>query len=381
MTETEVVIDQRVIGSGAKVFVVAEIGINHGGNVEHAHRLIDAAADAGADAVKFQTFRTERLMIPMRERLAQQDAGSESAYEMFQRMELSPDAHEQLKKHADERGVLFLSTPFDEESADFLEQIGVPAFKVSSSDITHTPLLRHIAAKKKPVLLSTGMSFLNEVADALLTLKSAGARDIVLLHCTSCYPAEPEQLNLRAIQTLRDHFGLPVGYSDHSLGILTPLIAVAIGAVLLEKHFTLDKRGNGPDHKLSMDPAELRSLITKLREVEASLGNGRKRPSPSERENRRLTRRSIVTSVDIRAFEPLEPWMLAFKRPGEGIEPKCFESVVGMCARRNINRDTILQWEDLVPAISVLTREQDVKMALRNGSATSTQMPERESNA
>ncbi len=381
MTETEVVIDRRVIGPGAMVFVVAEIGINHGGNLEQAHRMIDAAADAGADAVKFQTFRADRMMLPVRERLAQQEAGSESAYEMFRRMELGCEAHEQLKKHADGRGVVFLSTPFDEESADLLERIGVPAFKVASSDITHTPLLRHIAAKKKPVLLSTGMSFLNEVADALLTLKSAGARDVLLLHCTSCYPAEPEQLNLRAIETLRGHFGLPVGYSDHSLGIIASLMAVAIGAVLLEKHFTLDKQANGPDHKLSMDPAELRSLIQHLREVEASLGSGRKRPVPGERENRRLSRRSIVTLVDIRAFEPIEPWMLAFKRPGDGIEPKYFESVVGMCARHNISRDKILQWEDLVPALSALSSEQDMSVPIENGSSASTRMPERGAHA
>ncbi len=381
MTDTEIVVDQRVIGSGCKVFTVAEIGINHDGNVDQAHRMIDAAADAGADAVKFQTFRTDRLMIPTRERLAQQEAGAESAFEMFRRMELSWDAHEQLKKHADERRIVFLSTPFDEESADFLDQIGVPAFKVASSDITHTPLLRHIAAKKKPVLLSTGMSFLNEVADALLTLKSAGARDILLLHCTSCYPAEPEQLNLRAIGTLRDHFGLPVGYSDHSLGILAPLMAVAIGAVLLEKHFTLDKRANGPDHKLSMDPAELRSLLSKLRQVEACMGTGRKRPAPGERENRRLSRRSIVSSVDIRAFEPLEPWMLAFKRPGDGIEPKYLETVLSMCARRNISRDRVLQWDDLVPAISAPAHEQDILTALPNGAVDATRMPGRESNA
>jgi N-acetylneuraminate synthase/N,N'-diacetyllegionaminate synthase len=351
MPHHEILIGDRVIGGGSTVFVVAEIGINHGGSLPHAMRLIDAAAEAGADAVKFQTFRADRLMVSNGDRLAQQDDGSESAYQMFRRLELGGEEYEKLKRHADARKVLFLSTPFDEESADLLDGIGVPAFKVASADINHLPLLKHLAAKKKPVILSTGMSFLSEVAEAVWTLKTAGTSEILLLHCVSSYPAPPESLNLRSIQTMRDYFDLPVGYSDHAEGILLPLVAVSLGAVLVEKHFTLDKHAPGPDHKLSVDPGELRSMVQSIRIIEASLGDGRKCPAPCEAENRLLSRRSIVACADIRAHETIALWMLSFKRPGNGIEPKQAEKIVGMKARRNISRDTALQWDDLSPSL------------------------------
>jgi N,N'-diacetyllegionaminate synthase len=350
MIETDILIDQKVIGAGSRVFVIAEIGINHDGSVNQAEKLIDAAAEAGADAVKFQSFRADRLLIPSRDRYAQQRNGSESAYQMLRRCELSWANQEKLKKHADRRGVIFMSTPFDEESADFLDSLGVPAFKIASSDITHVPLLCHIACKGKPILLSTGMSFLSEVADAVWNLKSSGAKEILLMHCVSMYPALPQKMNLRAIQTLQSYFELPVGLSDHSEGILFPLVAVALGAVVIEKHFTLDKSAFGPDHKASMDPADLKTLIGSLRDVECCLGDGRKRPSDVEEENRLLSRRSIVAAVDIRAKETIAPWMLSFKRPGTGLEPRHWEKVIGMTARRNVGKDTILQWEDLVPS-------------------------------
>ncbi len=358
MNNSDICIGQRIVGSSAKVFVVAEVGINHDGRLEQAHKLVDAAADSGADAVKFQTFRADRLMIPGEGRLEQQEPGAETAYQLFQRMELSREAHEQLKAHAQARGIVFLSTPFDEESVDFLDQLGVPAFKVASADITHLHLLRHIASKRKPILLSTGMSYLGEVSDALLALKSAGAKEIMLLHCVSLYPAPAETLNLRSIGTMRDHFGLPIGFSDHSQGFILPLCAVALGATLIEKHFTLDKQGSGPDHKLSMDPAELRQLVSSLSEVEASLGDGRKRPAPAEEECRRESRRSIVAAVDVRAYEVIAPWMVALKRPGIGLEPRQLEGIFGMRARRNISKNTILQWEDLVPAMPPWPGEQ-----------------------
>jgi N,N'-diacetyllegionaminate synthase len=351
MPHLEILIGDRVVGSNTRVYVVAEIGINHGGSVTQAIKLIDAAADAGADAVKFQTFRTERLMVATRDRFAQQEEGSETAYQLFRRLELSWEDYEKLKKHADERNVSFLSTPFDEESADLLERIGVPAFKIASSDVTHLPLLKHVAVKNKPILLSTGMSFLSEVAEAVWALKSAGATEILLLHCVSSYPAPAEALNLRTIQTMRDYFDLPVGYSDHTEGILLPIVAVSLGAVLIEKHFTIDKNARGPDHKLSMDPEELKALVCSVRSAESSLGDGRKCPSACEAENRLLSRRSIVASVDIRAHETIAPWMLGFKRPGSGIEPKQAERIVGMKARRNISRDTLLQWDDLEPSL------------------------------
>ncbi len=347
MRETDILIGQKVIGSESAVFVVAEIGINHDGSASQAEKLIDAAAESGADAVKFQSYRVDRLLIPSRERYAQQMDGAESAYQMLRRCELSWEDQAKLKKHADAKGVLFISTPFDEESADFLDSIGVPAFKIASADVTHVPLLRHVASKGKPVLLSTGMSFLGEVADAIYHLRSAGAKEILLMHCVSSYPASPKHMNLRALQTLRSYFELSVGLSDHSEGIHLPLVATALGAVLIEKHFTLDKNASGPDHKASIDPHDLKLLVKNLRDVEASLGDGRKRPSDAEEESRVSCRRSIVAAVDIRAHETVARWMLTFKRPGSGLEPRHLEKILGMTARRNIGKDTILQWEDL----------------------------------
>jgi N,N'-diacetyllegionaminate synthase len=352
MRDTDILVGQRVVGPGSNVFVVAEIGINHDGSVSQAERLIDAAAEAGADAVKFQSYRVDRLLIPSRDRYAQQGDGTESAYQMLRRCELSWDDQEKLKKRADARGVLFLSTPFDEESTDFLDSIGVPVFKIASADITHVPLLRHVASKGKPILLSTGMSFLSEVADAIYNLRSGGAKEILLMHCVSTYPASPQHMNLRALHTLQSYFELSVGLSDHSEGILMPLVAVSLGAVLIEKHFTLDRNAPGPDHKASMDPNDLKLLIKSLRDVEASLGDGRKRPSDVEEESRLFGRRSIVAAVDIRAHETIAQWMLTFKRPGSGLEPRHWEKVIGMTARRNIGKDTILQWEDLAPSAS-----------------------------
>jgi N,N'-diacetyllegionaminate synthase len=361
MKETDILIGQRVIGSGSGVFVVAEIGINHDGSMSQAEKLIDAAAESGADAVKFQSYRVDRLLIPSRDRYAQQMDGTESAYQMLRRCELSWEDQEKLKKHADDRGVLFLSTPFDEESTDFLDSIGVPVFKIASADITHVPLLRHVASKGKPILLSTGMSFLSEVADAINNIRAAGANEILLMHCVSAYPASPQHMNLRALQTLQSYFELSVGLSDHSEGILLPLVAVALGAVLIEKHFTLDKNASGPDHKSSMEPNDLKLLIKSLRDVEASLGDGRKRPSDVEEESRLFSRRSIVSAVDIRAHETIAQWMLTYKRPGSGLEPRHWEKVIGMTARRNIGKDTILQWEDLAQSESANPGFNNVK--------------------
>jgi N,N'-diacetyllegionaminate synthase len=350
MKETDILIGQKVIGSGSQVFVIAEIGINHNGSPSQAEKLIDAAAASGADAVEFSSYQTDRLLIPSRDRYLKQPDGSESTYQTLRRCELSLENQEKLKRHADKRDILFMSTPFDEESVDSLDSLDVLAFKVASSDITHMPLLRHIASKGKPVFLSTGMSFLSEVADAVWTLRSAGAKEILLMHCVSSCPALPQHMNLRALQTMQSHFELPVGLSDHSEGILLAPVAVALGAVVLEKHFTLDKNAPGRDQRASMDPVDLKEMVRNLRNVEASLGDGRKRPSDVEEESRLFKRRSIVAAVDIREHEKIAQWMLAFKQPGSGLEPRYSEKIAGMTARRNIGKDTILQWEDLAPS-------------------------------
>ena len=342
----EIRIGSRTVGSGAGVFVIAEIGINHNGSVEEAAKLVDAAADCGADAVKFQSFRADRLLICSRDRYAQQD-GEESAYDLLRRCELSFEEQEKLKVHADKRGIIFLSTPFDTESADFLERLGVPAFKIASGDITYIPLLDHIAAKGKPVFLSTGMSYLDEVIEAVRRLRDGGSPEILLMHCTSSYPAMPGDMNLRALETLQSYFGLPTGLSDHSRGILFSIAAAAMGAAAIEKHFTLDQEADGPDHKASLNPDGLKELVMNLRRIEEGMGSGEKRPAESEMEGRLLGRRSVVAAKDIQAGERIVSDMLTCKRPGVGIAPKYRNQVDGMTARRFIAKDTVVTWEDL----------------------------------
>jgi N,N'-diacetyllegionaminate synthase len=350
MKDADIGVGKKTIGSRNDVFVIAEIGINHNGSVLQAEKMIDVAAECGADAVKFQSYRADKLIIPSLDRYAQQN-DAESAYQMLRRFELSFPEQEKLKKHADQRGVIFFSTPFDEESVDFLASLEVPLFKIASGDMTHMPLLQHVASKKKPILLSTGMSYLSEVAEALGYLRSAGAQEIILMHCVSAYPAAPREMNLRTLQTMHSHFELPVGLSDHSPGIMAPLIAAALGAVVIEKHFTLDKNAGGPDHKASMDPVDLRLLVKNLRDVEVYLGDARKRAVGSEVDSRLLGRRSIVAVTDIHVDDTIAPSMLACKRPGTGLEPKYWDKIIGKTARRNIEKDTILQWEDLAPSM------------------------------
>ena len=342
----EIRLGGRTIGGGSGVFVIAEIGINHNGSVEEAVKLIDAAADCGADAVKFQSFRAEHLLVCTRDRYAQQ-SGEETAYDLLRRCELSFDEQEKLKGHADKRGIIFLSTPFDNEGVDFLDRLGVPAFKVASGDITHFPLLRHIAVKGKPVFLSTGMSYLDEVIEAVRLLRDGGSPEILLMHCTASYPASSRDMNLRTLETLQSYFGLLTGLSDHSRGILFSLAAAAMGAVAVERHFTLDRDAIGPDHKASLDPDGLKELVKNLHRLEKGMGSGVKRPAESEADGRRLGRRSIVASVDIQAGERIISDMLTCKRPGVGIAPKFRDQVTGMTSRGFIAKDTILKWEDL----------------------------------
>ena len=344
----EIHLGKRIIGSGKGVFVIAEIGINHNGSVDEAAKLIDAAVDCGADAVKFQSFRADRLLICSRDRYEQQ-SGEETAYDLLSRCELNFDEQEKLKSYADKRGIMFLSTPFDNESVDFLDSLGVPAFKVASGDMTHIPLLYHIASKGKPVFLSTGMSYLDEVTEAVRHLREGGAREILPMHCTASYPALSRDMNLRALETLQSYFGLHVGLSDHSRGILFSLAAAAMGAVAIERHFTLDRNANGPDHKASLDPMGLKKLVKNLRRLEAGMGSGGKCPAKSEAEGRHLGRRSIVAATDIQAGEQIVSGMLTCKRPGGGLAPKYLDRITGMTSRHFIAKDTLIQWENFNP--------------------------------
>ncbi|HEU4832869.1 MAG TPA: N-acetylneuraminate synthase [Pyrinomonadaceae bacterium] len=338
-------VGNKLIGPGQPVFVIAEAGVNHNGERKLARALIDVAVEAGADAVKFQTFRADRLATPdapKAEYQLQTTGDAESQFEMLRRLELSADAHRELQAYCHERGIIFLSTPFDEEAVDLLDELGVPAFKISSGDLTNSPLLEHVAGKGKPVILSTGMSELSELIEAVSVLNTAGCENPVLLHCVSNYPAGASEVNLRAMQTMRSAFDVPVGFSDHTDGIDVALAAVALGACVIEKHFTLDRTLPGPDHRASLEPAELRELVRSIRRVETALGNGRKVPTASEIETAKVARRSLVAARDIPAGATLEREMVMMRRPGTGMSPAMIETLLGRRVKKDIDAGTLL---------------------------------------
>jgi N-acetylneuraminate synthase/N,N'-diacetyllegionaminate synthase len=348
--EAGFVIGRHRIGGGAPAFVIAEAGVNHNGDLELARRLIDAAAAAGADAVKFQTFRTDALVsaaAPKARYQLETTGGAESQRGMLTRLELSAEAHAGLREHATRRGLVFFSTPFDEDSADLLDRLGVEVLKVPSGEVTNLPLVRHVAAKGRPVLLSTGMSTLDEVAAAVETIRAAGDPPLAILHCVSAYPAPAEDTNLRAMDTLRARFGCPVGLSDHSLGLEIALAAVARGAAALEKHLTLDRALPGPDHRASLEPAQFAALVRGVRTVEAALGDGDKRPMPSELDTRAVARRSLVAARALPAGHRLVRADVAIKRPGTGIPPAELSRVLGRRLSRAVAADDLLDWAAL----------------------------------
>lgn len=350
MTAT-VSIGERAVGAGAPALVIAEVGVNHDGAVETAIELVDAAADAGAEAVKFQTFDSAALATPGADLAAyQRERGAHAAdqREMLERLELDAGEFQRIARRCRERGVLFLSTPFDLGSAALLSELGVPAFKVGSGELTNLPFLRALSAYGLPLLVSTGMATLDEVSAAVDAVAQGGAA-LVLLHCVSSYPAPAEEANLRAIDTLRAAFGVPVGYSDHCLGDEVTMAAVARDACVIERHLTLDRDRPGPDHAMSMEPDELARLVARIRAVETSLGTGKKLPQPSERETRVVARRSLVAARPLSAGVTLTADALAIKRPGDGLAPDRLEAVLGRRLRRQLAVDEQLHEGDLEP--------------------------------
>lgn len=336
----------RKVGHGQPCLVIAEAGVNHNGSIDAALQLVDVAADAGADAVKFQTFRASRLATRDAPKAAyqQQTTGNaETQFEMLQRLELSPEDHRRIIDRCRHHGLLFLSTPFDEECADLLDQLGVELFKIPSGEITNLPFLAHVARKQKPLIVSTGMSTLAEVEAAVNTLEQAGQRDFILLHCVSNYPADPASVNLRAMLSLQAAFQTPVGYSDHTLGTDIATAAVALGACVVEKHFTLDRTLPGPDHQASLEPSELQTLVASIRRVEAALGDGRKRPVASEADTADVARKSLVAATDIPAGAVLTRQHIAVKRPGTGLPPAMCEHLLHRQARQHIPAGTLLK--------------------------------------
>jgi len=342
-------VGDRVIGEGAPAFLVAEAGVNHNGDLELARRLVAEAAAAGADAVKFQTFRVDALATreaPKAGYQVETTGGDEGQREMLARLELSAAAHAALRQESERRGILFFSSPFDEASADMLAALGVALLKVPSGEITNLSFLRHLAAQGRPIVLSTGMSTLDEVAAAVTAIRDGGDPPLALLHCVSAYPAPAEETNLRAM-ALRERVGCPVGLSDHTTGIEVAIAAVARGAALVEKHFTLDKALPGPDHRASLDPAELRGLVRAVRRVEAALGDGAKQPMPSETDTRRVARKSLVAARPIRPGERLTRDSIAIKRPGTGISPADLDRVLGRAVTRALAADEVIDWAAL----------------------------------
>ena len=325
--------------------MIAEIGVNHNGDVRLAKQLIDLAAAAGADAVKVQTFTAEALVTPASPKAGYQietTSATESQLEILRGLELSEDAHWELQQHCNQKGVMFLSTPFDAAAADLLEQLDVPAFKISSGDVTNLPLLEHVAGKGRPMILSTGMANIDEVAEAVKAIRDAGCEQLVLLHCVSNYPASVSDVNLRAMHTMAEAFQVPVGYSDHTTGIEISIAAVALGACIIEKHFTLDRNLPGPDHRASLEPSELGTLIQGIRRVGAALGDGKKVPADSELETARVARRSLVAAENISAGTRILREMIAAKRPGTGLSPAKLSLILGRTALVDITAGSML---------------------------------------
>ena len=330
------------------VYIIAEAGVNHNGKLDLALKLCDAAKEAGVDAVKFQTWKTENIVTAQARKAAYQTENTgveESQFDMLKKLELSYDHFRYIQDYCKKIGIDFLSTPDEEESLAFLVSLGLPFIKVGSGEVTNMPYLRKIASCGKPVILSTGMSTLAQVAIAYDTLLKAGAPKVSLLHCTTNYPCPYDEVNLRAMQTLKDAFKCQVGYSDHTMGTEIPVAAVAMGAEIIERHFTLDRTMEGPDHKASLEPAELKLMVEQIRHIEVAMGDGIKRPNRSEAENAKVVQKSILAKRPIKMGETLTEEMLTVKRAGAGISASLWDNVIGAYAIKDFDIDEpIVLW-------------------------------------
>jgi N,N'-diacetyllegionaminate synthase len=331
-----------------RTLIVAEAGVNHNGDLSLARRLIDVAAEAGADMVKFQTFSADRLVTLQAEKAAYQTANcgsAESQHAMLRRLELTPAMHRELLAYCSARGIAFFSTAFDTESLDLLAGLGLDRFKIPSGEITNLPYLRHVGRFGRPLIVSTGMASMEEIAAALAVLEKAGTtrERITVLHCNTQYPTPMADVNLRAMLSIRDAFGVQVGYSDHTPGIEVAIAAVALGATVIEKHFTLGRQMPGPDHKASLEPQELAAMVAAIRNIERALGDGVKRATISELSNRAAARKSLVAACVIHKGEPFTAANIAVKRPGTGLSPMHFDEVLGRGAPRDFVADEMIE--------------------------------------
>lgn len=337
----------RYIGDGEPVFIIAEVGVNHNGDLGMAMQLIDAAKASGVDAVKFQTFKAEDLVTheaKMAEYQKQQIEDITSQYEMLKGLELDYENFIELKEYCDKKRIQFLSTPHSLSSIAFLEPL-IPVYKIASGDLTNIPFLEIIASYDKPIIMSTGMATLEEVSEAMSVIRKKGNNEIVLLHCVTNYPAALETLNLRAMLTLKETFEVPVGFSDHTIGFAASIAAVSLGACVIEKHFTLDKKLPGPDHKASIEPRELAEFVQILRSVESALGDGIKKPTEPEMKIREVARKSLVAKLDIQKGVIITEEMIEIKRPGFGIAPKHWNEIIGRRTKVAIEHEQVLKWD------------------------------------
>lgn len=325
-----------------KTLIIAEAGVNYNGDINLAKRMVDVAAEAGADIVKFQTGKPENSISVNAKKADYQEATTgtdESQLEMCKKLMLLDKDYPELVDYCNKKGIEFLSTPFDRESVDFLANLGVRKWKIPSGEITHLPLLVHIAKRGEPVILSTGMSTIEEIRDALSVLAENGANDITVLQCNTEYPTPFEDANITAMNTLKKEFGCNIGYSDHTLGITAPIAAVALGATVIEKHFTLDRHMPGPDQSASLEPDELKTMVKMIRETELALGDGEKKPSDSELKNKDIARKSIVAKKSIKAGEIFSEENITCKRPGNGISPMKWNDIIGQTAKYDFEFD------------------------------------------
>lgn len=368
MMKKKIEIDNKFVGEGEPCFVIAEAGVNHNGKLELAKKLIDIAVDAGVDAVKFQTWITEEIVtkdVQQADYQIENTGKKEFQYDMLKKLELSFDQFKELKKYADKKNIIFMSTPDDEKSVDFLYKIGIPAFKIGSGELTNDDMLEKISKKSLPIILSTGMANLEEISHAINTIKKSGNKKLMLLHCTSNYPTKINDVNLKAMTTLKEEFDLPVGYSDHTLGIDVSIAAVCLGARVIEKHFTIDKNLPGPDHKASIDHDELKKMVTEIRKIEKMspqgrqkkmdsikniqkiLGQKQKKPAKKELEIAKVVRKKIVAKKIIPKGARIQKNMITMKRAGSGLEPNDLEKVIGKYAKKTIKKDESIEIGDL----------------------------------
>jgi N,N'-diacetyllegionaminate synthase len=348
---THLHLGSRIIGPGHPSFIIAEAGVNHNGDINMAKQLIDKAKEAGADAVKFQTFRADRLVAPgtpLAPYQAARDDAPADQYELIKSLELAHDDHVTLKYYCEKVGILFLSSPFDEDSADLLDAIGVQAYKVPSGEIVNLPFLKHLAKLGRPIILSSGMATFGEIDKALSTIRESGVCEVVLLHCVTAYPTPPDECNLSVMKTLQDAFGVPVGWSDHTAGTAVGIAAAALGACIIEKHFTLDSSLPGPDHQASLEPAQLAEMIENIRTVEAAMGHPTKGPVACEADNFRIIRKGLCARGPITTMKALTPDALDFRRHPDAVGIEHLSDALGRKLRCPLAAGDPVRWQDLV---------------------------------